>query len=119
MSDVDVDGYTLDPLHPKWTKADHWRGGLKPAVAMGLVFGGLFGLLAGLISRSSEVGLGVGAGTIAVILAIFVVAFAPERKGWTAVIGADGAQIGMVDRGRLERALVLYTIDHDAWFEQE
>ncbi|MFY0540483.1 hypothetical protein [Nannocystis pusilla] len=88
----------------------------KPALAIGLVFGGLVGSLVLLVQRSMD-SLPAVIGLIAGLTLLFTFLFRPKRQGFSAVVGSDGLDVGVVDGDNLSKVVVRYRDDEYVFFE--
>lgn len=116
FSEVDSQGYEASTLSKKASPAQHWMKALKPALAIGVVFGGLVGVIIVLISQSTEA-IGLAVGLVVALTALFTFLFRPKRKGFTAVVGADGMDVGVIDGDKLTKVVARYDDDDYIFFE--
>lgn len=116
FSEVDQQGYEMSALGKKASPAQHWMKALKPALAIGVVFGGLVGVLIVVVSQSTEA-IGAAVGLVVGLTALFTLLFRPKRSGFTAVVGNDGIDIGVIDGDKLAKMVALYDDDEYLFFE--
>jgi hypothetical protein len=116
FSEVDQQGYEMTPLSKKASPAQHWMKAFKPALAIGVVFGGLLGVIVVAVSRSTEA-IGGAVGLVIALTALFTFLFRPKRNGFTAVVGTDGMDVGVIDGDKLAKLVARYDDDEYLFFE--
>ncbi|MFZ6181275.1 hypothetical protein [Nannocystis pusilla] len=116
FSEVDHGGYNVSTLGRRATPLQHWMKAFKPALAIGLVFGGLIGALVLLVQRSMD-SLPAVVGLIVGLTLVFTFLFRPKRQGFSAVVGSDGLDVGLVDGDDLSKVVARYRDDEYLFFE--
>ncbi|MCY1070601.1 hypothetical protein OV090_38020 [Nannocystis sp. RBIL2] len=116
FSEVDHGGYNVSTLGRRASPLQHWMKAFKPALAIGLVFGGLVGSLVLLVQRRMD-SLPAVIGLIAGLTLLFTFLFRPKRQGFSAVVGSDGLDVGVVDGSSLSKVVVRYEDDDYLFFE--
>lgn len=116
FSELGHGGYNISALSPRASPSDLWMKALKPALAIGGVFGGLLGALVLLVQQSMDA-LPIVIGLIAGLTLVFTFLFRPKREGVSAVVGSDGLDVGVVEGGDLSKVVARYDDDEILFFE--